>query len=175
MIDETVYLGLGGNIGDTPTILTEMVAQLAKTSGIDAVMLSPLYRTTPVSDTPSDHLQRDFINAVCRIKTSMEPLDLFHLLKQLERDKGRIDSTKNAPRIIDIDILFYGNQAIDLPDLQIPHPRWQQRLFVLRPLSDLTSRITLADGQVITIQHLLDNFPHSDQQLWPAETTMNHI
>ncbi len=161
---EEVFLGLGGNIGDTATVMLWATKRLAQEAGIYDVQLSPLYHTSPVSDIP----QRNFVNGVCRLKTSLEPLELFHRIKSIESEMGRHEVVRNAPRIIDIDILFFGQREVMLPELYIPHPRWHERLFVLRPLADLTSSITLLDGQVRNLDAMIAAFPlASEQKIWP--------
>src|SRR5690606_9206171 len=96
---------------------------------------SKFYITAAVSDIP----QKDFLNAVCRFLTSLGPIEIFKELEKIEILLGKIPKDKNAPRIIDLDLLFYGNKVFYDPilNLTIPHPRWKERSFVLEPLAEL--------------------------------------
>lgn len=130
-----VYVGLGSNLGDSADIVAKALALLEAVPAISQFAASPLYLTSPVSDLP----QPDFVNAVCRFKTTLAPMELLAELQKIERHFGQSPKPKNAPRLIDLDILFFGREKILTPDLEIPHPRWKERLFVIRPLSDLTA------------------------------------
>lgn len=158
------YLGLGGNIGDSAAILRQAINKIAALNGIRHVDVSRFYKTTPVSSIP----QGDFVNAVCRCKTTLQPKTLWHELKKIERDLGKSEATvKNAPRVIDIDILFYDQKEINEDGLTIPHPRWQERLFVLQPLADVTEYIDIPKGECverICIEDFLKKFdnPHNE-------------
>lgn len=136
---EKVYLGLGGNIGDSQAIILQTVESLKTTSGIFNLRLSKLYQTTPVQVLDS-HL---FVNAVCELYTTLNLKEFIKAIQSIERSLGKTNKHKNASRIIDIDILFYGNQLLQDDQFEIPHPRWQERLFVLRPLLDLTMTINI--------------------------------
>lgn len=129
-----VFVGLGSNLGDSLALLQEALQQLRSHSSISDLIISRFYQTKPLSDIP----QPDFINAVCRFKTLLDSFELLALLQSIEGALGKTAKPKNAPRLIDLDILFYGDLRIKTNDLEIPHPRWQERLFVLRPLADVT-------------------------------------
>lgn len=131
MID--CFAALGGNIGDTFTVMSETVHAIARIPGISSIQTSRLFATSPVSDIP----QNDYLNAVCRFQTSIPPLELLEILEEIERKMGKTIKAKNAPRIIDIDILFYGEQKCQNERITLPHPEWHRRLFVLTPLADL--------------------------------------
>jgi 2-amino-4-hydroxy-6-hydroxymethyldihydropteridine diphosphokinase len=133
---QTVYVALGGNIGNTPAIFTKAL-QLIYNLKVTNLQTSHLYLTTPVSDLKIPH----FYNAVCKFDTKLDAFSLLHQLQKIEKEIGKIEKTKNESRIIDLDILFFGNTTIQKQELTIPHPRWMERLFVLVPLSDLTSNI----------------------------------
>jgi 2-amino-4-hydroxy-6-hydroxymethyldihydropteridine diphosphokinase len=96
-------------------------------------MKSSIYDTEPVGNSE----QPRFLNMVCQVKTMLNAADLLVLVKGIERKMGRIPSRPNSPRPIDIDILFFGNQVINNPELTIPHPRLVQRAFVLVPLVEI--------------------------------------
>ena len=127
-----VYLGLGTNLGDREAHLREAVRRLDE-AGVHVTALSPLYETAPVGYLD----QPDFLNAVCRAECQLPPHDLLRVVKGIEAALGRRPSFRNAPRPVDIDILFYDDRVLDTPDLVIPHPRLAERAFVLVPLTDL--------------------------------------
>lgn len=136
-----VYLGLGGNIGDTPSVLRSALRHIAALSGLSDFKVSRFYQTTPVSDAP----QAPYVNAVCCFKTTLGAYALLAQLQKIEALHGKLPKPKNAPRPIDIDILFFGLEQYAGPELEIPHPRWRERLFVIKPLSDLKTTITVPD------------------------------
>jgi 2-amino-4-hydroxy-6-hydroxymethyldihydropteridine diphosphokinase len=94
---------------------------------------SPIYVTPPWGYTD----QPDFLNQVIEVDTLLHPIPLLHKLKKIETEMGRETTFRNGPRIIDLDILFYGQEVYEGENLQIPHPRLQDRAFVLVPLNDI--------------------------------------
>ncbi len=126
-----VYLGLGSNVGDRKRNLIGALERLAPQMQVEAV--SSLYETDPVG--PQD--QQDFCNSVCRASTRLTPDELLEHVKQIERDIGRMKGERWGPREIDIDILLYGDQVVDSPELRIPHLEMTNRAFVLVPLAEL--------------------------------------
>lgn len=128
-----VYVGLGGNIGLTLSILKNALVAMAQIPEIEHMSVSRFYRTSPVGGVE----QADFINAVCRFHTFLTPQALLRKLQDIEVALGKKPKAKNAPRRIDLDILFYGKLAYSSADLMIPHPHWKERLFVLVPLAEL--------------------------------------
>lgn len=133
-VPKKVYLGLGGNIGNSAAVIQHACAMIQSIEGVCHFEVSRLYQTAPVSDIP----QADYINAVCRFDTELALADLWGHLQAIEKKLGKVKKAKNEPRVIDVDILFFGNEYYDQEGLQIPHPRWKERLFVLEPLKDLT-------------------------------------
>jgi 2-amino-4-hydroxy-6-hydroxymethyldihydropteridine diphosphokinase len=128
---ELVYIALGTNIGDR-----EVNLQTAKAALLPEVIIqreSSVYVTQPwgYADQP------DFLNQVIEVSTQIEPLPLLRLLKRIEKQMGRVKFIQNGPRLIDLDLLFYGNRIVESPGLQIPHPRMQGRAFVLVPLNEI--------------------------------------
>jgi 2-amino-4-hydroxy-6-hydroxymethyldihydropteridine diphosphokinase len=122
------YIGLGSNLGDREAQLLR-AAEL-----IGAIRLSPVIETEPwgLEDQPR------FLNAVAEIETELAPRALLDLLLDVERQLGRErDGRRWGPRTIDVDLLLYGDEAVAEPGLEIPHPRLQERLFVLEPLAAL--------------------------------------
>ncbi len=157
MID--CYLGIGGNFESTPSLIRQVIESLEKMREISQLQASKLYRTTPVSEI----FQPDYWNAVCRFHCTMKLHALWEVLQQMEKKLGKIPKMKNAPRAIDLDLLFYGSLVFSDEHLTIPHPRWQERLFVLAPLTDLTERIDL--DPPIDLITLMDQFsnPHKEK------------
>ena len=136
----TVYLGLGSNVGDRKRHLMRALERLAPQLQVEAI--SSLYETDPVG--PQD--QQDFYNAVCRASTRLTPNELLEHVKQIERDIGRLERERWGPREIDIDILLYGDQVVESPELHIPHPEMNDRAFVLVPLAELAADVHHPDG-----------------------------
>ena len=126
-----VYLGLGANLGDRQANLARALKLLGERLHVEQV--SPIYETEPVGYAE----QPPFLNAVCRAQTELGPLQLLSLVKGIEASLGRVLSFPNAPRPIDIDIIFYGDLVMETPDLTIPHPRLEERAFVLIPLLEV--------------------------------------
>lgn len=138
-----IFLGIGGNLGDRRETMRSAVHSIR--SVLDEVRVSSLYESNAwgVTDQP------DFLNAVLRGKTTLEPLELLDALQAIENQLGRVREQHWGPRAIDIDILLYGSQKIDEPRLTVPHPYMTQRGFVLRPLADLAAGLTLPDGSLV--------------------------
>jgi len=126
-----VYLGLGSNLGDRQGNLKRALEAL--TGKVKVVKVSSIYETEPVGFL----YQPRFLNAVCKVETGMEPLELLGFVKNIERELGRRQSFRDAPREIDIDILLYGDVVMDTPELTVPHPRMAERAFVLVPLAEI--------------------------------------
>src|SRR5690606_33857273 len=95
--------------------------------------ISPVYETEPVGYAD----QGDFLNCVARVTTDLMPLALLDALEHVEAALGKATPFRNGPRTIDLDLLLYGDEVIDTPRLQVPHPRMHQRRFVLQPLVDI--------------------------------------
>lgn len=130
-----VYLGLGSNLGDRKANLEKALQLLSERLAIEQI--SSLYETAPVGYME----QPPFLNAVCRAQTDLEPFQLLSLIKGIEVSLGRVPSFPNAPRPIDVDILFYGDLVMETPELTIPHPRLEERAFVLIPLFELDAAL----------------------------------
>jgi len=127
----TAYLGLGSNMGERQDYLERALNFLSQRLRIGKV--SSIYDTEPVGNVN----QPRFLNMVCQVYTSLPPMALLTLGKGIESKLGRVSGKSNAPRPIDIDILFYGDHIIETPELVIPHPRLTERAFVLIPLAQI--------------------------------------
>jgi 2-amino-4-hydroxy-6-hydroxymethyldihydropteridine diphosphokinase len=127
------YLGLGSNLGDRLAHLQRAVEALAGTAGIQVVAVSSVYETAPVGGPAQD----DFLNAVAAVDTELAPRDLLAAAMTVEQLEERVRAVRWGPRTLDVDILLYGDERIAEPDLEIPHPRMQERAFVLAPLRDV--------------------------------------
>lgn len=134
-----VYLSLGGNEGQTLRCLQQALALLSRHPEIVDLRSSHFYQTAPWQAPDLAW----FVNAVCTFQTFLPPLEVFEITQAVEIQLGKLEKPKNAARPIDLDMLFYGQQIYQKMALEIPHPRWKERLFVLIPLQDLTSEILL--------------------------------
>lgn len=136
MMDHTVYLALGSNLGNRLANLKNAISNL--TPQMDVRKKSPVYETPPWGHTD----QPPFLNQCVMVETYLEPENLLAHLKRLETVLGREPTFENGPRVIDIDILFYDDLILNTPPLVIPHPRMHTRGFVLVPLNDIAPEMT---------------------------------
>jgi len=130
------YLLIGGNLGDREVNLLQAKQQINKICGT-IIKSSAIYETAAWGLTE----QPIFLNQVILIETLLQPLDLLATILQIETNGGRERWEKFGPRLIDIDILFYNNLVVSLPELCIPHPRISERKFVLIPLNEIASAL----------------------------------
>jgi len=155
----TTYLCLGGNLGDRMAALTEALQLLDATPGMRRTACSSVYETEPwaVAD------QANFLNLVAAYETSLAPEDLLAACKTVEATVGRTPSFRWGPRLIDVDILLYGDAVVDSvePDLQIPHPRLARRAFALVPLAEVAPD-TRVPPRGDTVRRLLDEVDGKD-------------
>ena len=133
------WIGLGANLGDATATVREAIAALGTVPGCSLLGASMLY-STPAwgnEDQPS------FINAVAAVETSLQPLPLLHTLLALEQRFGRVrdPAVHWGPRALDLDLLLYDQQMLELPQLRVPHPYLHERAFVLVPMAELAARI----------------------------------
>ena len=128
----TVYIALGTNVGEREANLLQALRLLPE-SGVHIRRVSNIYETEPV-----DYLDQEwFLNAVLEGETELDALDLLSALRVIEARMGSKKAFAKGPRKIDLDILLYGNETIDTPELQVPHPRMLERKFVLIPLAEI--------------------------------------
>jgi 2-amino-4-hydroxy-6-hydroxymethyldihydropteridine diphosphokinase len=132
MKQETVFLSLGSNLKDRAANLRGAIAALAE-ADLRVNKISSFYETEPV-----DYLDQPwFLNCVVEVETSLAPMDLLYALRKIESQLGSKKEFAKGPRLLDMDILLYDDLAVELPELQIPHPRMLQRNFVLAPLAEI--------------------------------------
>ena len=133
------YIALGANLGDPVRTVRAATTALQEMPDARFIVGSSLYRTAPVG---LKH-QPDFINAVVELETALPPVDLLTRLFAIEAAFGRVRSIRNAPRTLDLDLLLYGDQILDLPELTLPHPRMTERAFVLAPLAEIAPDLAI--------------------------------
>jgi len=129
---QTIFLSLGSNIGDREENLRTAIGALAE-ANVNVTHVSSFYETEPVDLRE----QPWFLNCVVQAETSVQPLDLLRALRGIESRMGSKKLVPKGPRLIDLDILLYGSETIDTPELQVPHRRMLQRKFVLAPLDEI--------------------------------------
>ncbi len=161
----TVYLGLGSNLGDRQCNLAKAIELLSPQVKVEQV--SSLYETEPVGYSE----QPRFLNAVCSASTRLTPQELLTLAKGIESQMGRKPTFPNAPRPIDVDILFYGEQVFRSPELTIPHPRLMERAFVLVPLAEIAPNVIHPENGKTAIE-LLANAPGLEGVTWWGERSL---
>jgi 2-amino-4-hydroxy-6-hydroxymethyldihydropteridine diphosphokinase len=131
--DEPVYLGLGSNLGDRLGYLRTGLKTLAETAGVAVVRLSSVYETAPVGRPD----QGPFLNAAAELRTGLEPEPLLGRLLAIEAGLGRVRERRWGPRVIDLDLLLWGERVVATERLVIPHPELARREFVLAPLAEI--------------------------------------
>ncbi|AXS79286.1 2-amino-4-hydroxy-6-hydroxymethyldihydropteridine diphosphokinase [Dechloromonas sp. HYN0024] len=135
----TAFVALGANLGDPAATVRAAFAALSNLSESRIVHSSSLYRTAPVGITE----QPAFINAVAQLETTLAPEALLDALFDIELRFGRIRADKNGPRTLDLDLLLYDDQFLELPRLTLPHPRLHLRAFVLCPLAEIAPHLSI--------------------------------
>lgn len=131
--EKFVLLSIGSNMGDREANLAFAEERLENSGFVSSFRKASIYETAPVGYTD----QADFLNTCVSFKTTLGPEELLDLTSGIENDCKRVRTIRWGPRTLDIDIIFYGDEKIDTPRLTIPHPRWQERAFVIVPAKDL--------------------------------------
>jgi 2-amino-4-hydroxy-6-hydroxymethyldihydropteridine diphosphokinase len=150
-------VALGANLGDAVATVQRSLIDVAGLRQTQLVKASSLYRTAPFEAQGPD-----FINAVVLLQTQLSPLELLHALQVLELQSGRERPYVNAPRTLDLDVIFYGDVVLETPELTLPHPRWQARAFVLLPLAEVwPERVSTAQMAAVQDQ-AIERLPYSD-------------
>ena len=145
-----IYLGLGGNLGDPPATFQQALKQFEAFAKV--IKVSKLYKSKPYGFAD----QPDFYNAAVQLASELSPLDLLTQLQEVERQLGKKVVRENGPRVIDLDLLVYGKEVIDLPGLTLPHPGILNRDFVLKPLTDLNPMLTHPAWNGQSLQSAMD-------------------
>ena len=147
------FVGLGSNLGDRRAFLTAAVRDLP-----NKVAVSGVYKTPPIGGPA----QGPFLNLVVEMRTSVGPYDLLAICQQLEASAGRARTERWGPRTLDVDVLLYGEFELDDTELTIPHPRMNERAFVLYPLAELAPELlpsrwreTVSDQEIVRVDDLL--------------------
>ncbi len=130
---KTAYIALGSNIGDRQSFLNFGLKSLEDDVNISILSYSSIYETSPIGYVD----QADFLNMVVEIKTSYDPLPLLHCTQTIQNDAGRKTGIRWGPRTLDLDILLYNQENIEMEQLIIPHPRMYERSFVVVPLKEI--------------------------------------
>ena len=155
MKTEEVFIGLGSNIGDSTTIIEQALDALDNITHCSLRGRSSLYRSAAVSDIPQD----EYINAVAKIVTNLEPMALLLELQAIEHAyyRRREQEQRWAPRTLDLDIILFGNRNIADSHLTVPHPEFTNRLFVLEPMLEVDGdRFIPGHG---SLRYLIDHAP----------------
>ncbi len=140
---ERVFIGVGSNLGRKEENVRRALDLLAGERGVSLTRVAPLYKTDPVGYQEQDW----FVNTVAEIETILPPRELLEALMRIENGMGRRRAVRWGPRVIDLDILLYGKTTVSEPDLEIPHPRLQERAFVVVPLAQLQPDMALPGGR----------------------------
>ena len=143
----TAWIGLGANLGEPQKAIQSALRLLVNKSGTSITAVSSFYRTAPVGFDD----QPDFLNAVARIQTELDSGVLLERLLEIEAEIGRIRTSERfGPRVIDLDLLLFGDQIIDSDVLLVPHPRMQLRRFVLEPLAEIEGVMVFPDWMTLS-------------------------
>jgi 2-amino-4-hydroxy-6-hydroxymethyldihydropteridine diphosphokinase len=142
-VRDIAFVGLGSNLGHPRRRLARALAQLARLPRSRLVAASRNYISAPMDCTEP---QPDYVNAVAELRTALTPSALLDRMRAIERRQGRLrqgSTRRNAPRVLDLDLLMFGRRRLSRPQLSLPHPRMHERAFVLRPLIDIAPATTI--------------------------------
>lgn len=145
-------LSLGGNVGDVAAAFARVLEALRAHAQIANLRASRVWRTPPWGKTD----QPDFLNMAVAFGTTLSPRELLELIRRLENNAGRAREERWGPRTLDLDIILYGDETIDEPDLQIPHPRAHERAFVLVPLAEVLPDARIGGLSVAELARMCD-------------------
>ena len=134
------YLGLGSNLGNRAGFLEEALDRLATWPGVRLGAISSIYETRPVGLIN----QPNFLNLAVRIESELGALEVLRMCQSIESSLGRERDMRWGPRTVDLDVLLHGDETHQTPELMIPHPRMQERAFVLVPLAEIAPQLILA-------------------------------
>lgn len=143
---ERVFVALGSNLGDRKAEIDEAVRRLAALPSTSVVAVAPIIETQALLPPENPAPQPSYFNTVAELRTTLEPEPLLVALKAIERAMGRVTTTRWAPRLIDLDLILYGERMHSSERLTLPHPGLPARRFVLAPLTALAPDVRLPDG-----------------------------
>jgi 2-amino-4-hydroxy-6-hydroxymethyldihydropteridine diphosphokinase len=146
ILEKIIFIGVGSNLGDKRKNINRALELLTGSSEVIFTKRSSFYQTDPVGYKEQDW----FLNMVVEIATSLTPWELLNRLMAIENEMGRQREIHWGPRIIDLDILLYGQLKINSPDLQVPHPRLEERAFVVVPLAEISPGLLLPSGRKVS-------------------------
>lgn len=146
------FLGLGGNLGDPAQAMRDAIAALDQNEAVEIIGASSVYSTPPwgMLDQP------DFLNAVVELRTDLAPLELLKICLNTETELKRVRNERWGPRVIDVDVLWYDGKTINEPGLHVPHPRMEDRAFVMVPLAEIAPDLPLDGGNALEVAQRLD-------------------
>jgi len=153
MVEKTAYLSLGSNVGDRAKNLRAAIDELPHV-GVAVKKVSSFYETEPVDLRE----QPWFLNCAVEAETHFDAMTLLRALREIETKMGSKKLVAKGPRLIDMDILLYGSETIDAPELQVPHARMHLRRFVLVPLAEIAPEV-MHPRMKLTIRQLLEQTP----------------
>ena len=153
MIAAVAYIGLGSNLGDRRRNLERALEQLERVPGVEVLAVSRFIETEPVGPAG----QGRYLNAAAALRTALPPGALLEAMQAIEQAQGRDRAAeqRHGPRTIDLDLLLYGQEIIDGPQVTVPHPRMHERPFVLEPLAEIAAN-ALHPAMGVTIESLRD-------------------
>ena len=151
------YLGLGSNLGDREQNLERSVGLLERVAA--PVAVSSVYETRPRGYVD----QPDFLNLACRVETALSPEELLRAVQAIEVLIGREPTFRYGPRIIDVDILLYGDRILATDGLRVPHPRLHERAFALAPLAEIAPEL-VHPGLDLSVRELLERLPRAERE-----------
>lgn len=135
---EVAYIGLGSNLSNPKRNVNDALADIGQLQHVELIAISSLYQSAPVGVVD----QPEFINAVCKVSVRIGPEALLHYLLDIETQFGRVRTVRNGPRIIDLDVLLFGELRYVSSNIYIPHPRMFSRAFVLKPLLEIAPELS---------------------------------
>jgi 2-amino-4-hydroxy-6-hydroxymethyldihydropteridine diphosphokinase len=150
------FIGLGANLGDAQATLQSALVALAALPRTTLHERSSLYRSAPVDSSGPDYL-----NAVAWLETRLDPLELLAELQRIEQAHGRERPYHNAPRTLDLDLLLFGEQVLQDHELELPHPRMHERLFVLQPAAEIAPQMRHPRLGLTLAELLASRFPEA--------------
>ena len=150
----SAWIGLGANLGDAQQSVRAAIEAIAQLPATTVMQRSSLYRSAPV-----DAGGPDYINAVIEIRTTLTAPGLLAQLQRIEEDAGRTRTYRNAPRTLDLDLLLFGSAAIASENLTVPHPRMQERAFVLLPLAEIAPQAVPPEALAAVTSQVIARIP----------------